>query len=174
MPTLLVTGASGVVGRRLVERLAMTGYSIRASGRTAPTVLGRQGIVPTATGAVNGLTDWSRALEGCDAVVHLAAQVPSRGVGPEVFATVNDKGTARLVEQAKAAGAKRFIYLSSLFAVREYAHDITVDEFNGSPARDPLRALQAGRGGAFAWLRGRRSKGNRAATSGCVRPRGAR
>ena len=128
MPTLLVTGASGVVGRRLLERVSAAGRSVRVSGRMAPTFLERPGVTAIATGPVDGRTDWAAALEGCDVVVHLAAQVPAPGLRAEAFETVNDQGTARLVAQARAAGVRRFIHLSSVFAVREHAHDAPVDE----------------------------------------------
>lgn len=56
-----------------------------------------------------------QAMAGCDAVVHFAAeaQVDKSITGPEVFATTNVLGTQVLLDEARAAGAQRFHYVST-------------------------------------------------------------
>lgn len=69
------------------------------------------------TGDIDAATDWFEALDGIDAVIHLAARVHimnDASVDPlAAFRETNLEGTARLAEQATQAGVKRFIYLSS-------------------------------------------------------------
>ncbi len=83
-------------------------------------------------GGLGPHTDWRSALRGCDAVIHLAAQVPGRGITPGVFDKVNNLGTARLTEQAFEAGVKLFVHLSSVAAA---------DNLSGAPVAGdtPLR-----------------------------------
>jgi len=107
MSRILVSGATGFVGRAVVPRLAVDGHEIVTAGRS-----GAQFIV----GDIGRDTDWSRALDGCDTVLHLAAQVPLRGVDHADFTRVNVAGTARLVADARAAGVTRFVFMSTIFA----------------------------------------------------------
>jgi len=81
-------------------------------------------------GEVSQQTDWRKALEGCDTVIHLAGQVPERGVPADTFNNVNDRGTARLVEQVSEKGVRRFIFLSSIFAVANHAENMPVDDMS--------------------------------------------
>jgi UDP-glucose 4-epimerase len=81
-----------------------------------------------AVGNVGPDTDWRRALEGCETVIHLAGQVPRKGVEAADFRSVNDAGTARLVEQAIEAGTRRFVFLSSVSAVIENDAGFEIDE----------------------------------------------
>ena len=71
-------------------------------------------------GELGESTDWRDALDGADAVIHLAAHahVPSESAGDDAdFHRVNAMGTARIVEQAIGAGVARFVLMSSIGAV---------------------------------------------------------
>jgi lipopolysaccharide/colanic/teichoic acid biosynthesis glycosyltransferase/nucleoside-diphosphate-sugar epimerase len=114
--SILVTGASGFVGKALCTAATARGYSIKAAVRTL-----RGGIVcreQVVVGEVDGSTDWSAALAGIEEVVHLAARVPVREGQPKAalteFRLVNVAGTERLGRAAAAAGVKRFIFVSSI------------------------------------------------------------
>jgi len=112
---VLVTGASGFVGSALLPVLEQAGYEVVAAVRTldAP-VAGNAKKVRI--GTIGAQTDWSEALRGVAAVVHLAAMVHVReGEGDlEAFRAVNVAGTERLARAAREAGARRFVFLSSI------------------------------------------------------------
>lgn len=82
-------------------------------------------------------TDWSKALGGADAVVHLAARVHVMGERPRdalaAARRVNLDGTCRLAEQAATAGVKRFIFTSTLKVHGEASGDHPFTE-NDAPA----------------------------------------
>jgi len=118
MDRILVTGATGFVGRPLVKALAVRGHELvvaSRAGRSPDPHADSLRVVEI--GDIGPGTDWSAALDGCSAVVHLAARTPARGVDPEIYRRVNDIGTARLAEQAGAAGVRLFVLMSSLHAV---------------------------------------------------------
>lgn len=117
---LLVTGASGFVGRGVCADLLRRGHVVCASQRRAEdsTCLDMEGIETVAVGSVSAATDWRNVLAGCDAVVHLAARVhvmrePATDPLTE-FRAVNVEGTLNLANQAADAGVRRFVYLSSI------------------------------------------------------------
>ncbi|MCT8002356.1 NAD(P)H-binding protein [Sphingomonas sanguinis] len=106
-----VTGATGFVGRAVVDRAAGSGLSLRALTRRAQP--SRAGITWIA-GALDKPESLATLVEGADAVLHIAGVVnaPDR----EGFAAGNVDGTRAMVEATKAAGIKRFVHVSSLSA----------------------------------------------------------
>jgi nucleoside-diphosphate-sugar epimerase len=123
---VLVTGASGFVGSHLVPALESAGHQLTLALRT-PSAVDRLPAASVANprrtvaiGEIDERTDWTEALDGADAVVHLAARAHVLDVGAndeEAFMRVNALGTARLVDQAVHAGTKRFVLMSSIGAV---------------------------------------------------------
>src|SRR4051794_5829350 len=112
---ILVTGVSGFVGRHLLRVLLRAGYHLTLAHR--PGRGPRTTPAPHRAVTIDGVgpkTDWGAALDGCDVVIHLAGQVPRRGVAAADFDAVNAAGTGRLVEQAQETGVQRFIFLSSV------------------------------------------------------------
>lgn len=113
---ILITGATGFVGRALVSRLGNDGRfaraALRASGGSfAPSV------EEAAVGDIGAATDWSAAVAGVDAVVHLAARVHVTGddarTGEGLFRAVNVDGAAGLARAAREARVGRFVLASS-------------------------------------------------------------
>src|SRR6185437_15538343 len=100
------TGARGFVGRALVPLLAARHYVVAAGRGEAPPGLAR-GVEWRVVGEIGPETDWRAALAGVDCVIHLAAHVHIGGTGaaPEIFDRVNHRGTLRLAEAAREAGA---------------------------------------------------------------------
>lgn len=108
--TVLVTGASGYVGRAIALRLVAAGARVRGLVRTGARPL------PAGVEAVPGdLRDppsLVRAVAGADAVVHAAAHL---GGGPRsTHARVTVAGTAAVLAAARAAGVRRVVHLSTV------------------------------------------------------------
>jgi UDP-glucose 4-epimerase len=108
---VLVTGATGFVGRHLAPALAREGWIVRRAVRhgsaTGDNVLIKS-IGPT--------TDWGPALAEAEAVVHLAARVhhPNEEHADELYRMINTEGTLQLARSAARAGVKQFLYVSTI------------------------------------------------------------
>ena len=115
---VFVTGASGLIGRRLVERLVQGGNCVSALVRTRGFLnddLGRG--LTVVTGVVEDRGAVERAAAGCDAVVHLAN---ASGVTDEArVQAVNVGGTEHVLAAARAAGARRIVFTSTISAMRQ-------------------------------------------------------
>lgn len=110
---VLLTGATGFVGSAALPRLVREGWLVRAAVRHSSGLPGE-----VVVGDIDAQTDWSEALQGCEAVVHLAARVHvmhDEAVDPLTeFRKVNVDGTIRLARQAATAGVRRFVFLSTI------------------------------------------------------------
>jgi nucleoside-diphosphate-sugar epimerase len=118
MKRILVTGANGFIGQGLVQRLNLERRPHRVALRLADAAFGDQAVV----GDIGPDTDWRRALEGIDAVIHLAgrAHVMAREADALAqFRRVNAAGTANLARHASAAGVRRFVLVSSVKAAAD-------------------------------------------------------
>lgn len=114
--TVLITGASGFVGRQLCAEAMQRGLHVIGASRGAGNM--PSCVRSVAVGEINGETNWEPALVGVDVVVHLAARVhvmKDVAVDPLAeFLKVNQQGTERLARQAARAGVKRLVYVSSI------------------------------------------------------------
>ena len=113
---ILVTGASGFIGRSLCRELARRAYDFRAAVRCDEAPI--WGFREIAVGQIDFETDWSKSLNSVSVVVHLAARVHvmnDQEFDPlSAFRTMNVDGTLNLARQAARLGVKRFIFLSSV------------------------------------------------------------
>jgi len=116
-PVVLVTGATGFLGRAVVDHLAARGRTVRAAVRHAATAA-TAGATTVAVGDLSADTDWSRALSGVDVVVHCAARahvLNETAADPLVeFRAVNAAATLALARQAAGSGVRRFVFISSI------------------------------------------------------------
>ncbi len=128
---VLVTGASGLLGGAVAAEIARRGHDVTTFQRRPSGVPG----VTDVLGSVTEPRDVERAVEGHDAVVHLAAKVSLAG-DPADFALVNVGGTHALLRASKSAGVSRFVFVSSP-SVAHTGTSITGDD--ASPA-DPAHA----------------------------------
>ena len=116
MARILLTGATGFVGRAVANTLLSAGHSVHAAGRTGSGPENRLSGW-TRIPDQNARTDWSAALRGIDVVVHLAARAHAQSrsaAARAMIRVVNVEGTQALARQAAGAGVRRFIFLSSL------------------------------------------------------------
>lgn len=125
---VLVTGGTGFVGRALLERLSRSAWVPRLALRRS---LECAGFETMHVGGLSAETDWRAALSGCDAVVHLAARVhvldENERAAEAAFMAINAHATARLARAALEAGARRFIFVSSVKAAAEAGESVLDD-----------------------------------------------
>lgn len=119
MATVLVTGAAGFVGRLLTSELLAAGHRVKAAQRRLdPGQPEFPGLQRIAVGDISGQTHWGRALEGVDAVAHLAARahiLSDAHVDPITeYRRINVDASENLGRAAAAAGVKRLLFLSSI------------------------------------------------------------
>lgn len=114
--SVLVTGAAGLVGRKLVRRLVEQGRPVLALDRLASTTNEGIRITECDLGDIHRLH--ALAKDGIDSVVHCGAfsgPMVARDV-PYSMVQVNIVGTANVLELARIHGARRFVYCSSTSA----------------------------------------------------------
>jgi nucleoside-diphosphate-sugar epimerase len=114
---ILVTGATGFVGRRLVADLLARGHVVTRATRLPsadPAFEGRSVVV----GEIGPETDWAGALAGVRAVVHLAGHVhvaPERAeADAALFDRVNHLGATRLFDAAAGQDVRLFVFISTI------------------------------------------------------------
>jgi nucleoside-diphosphate-sugar epimerase len=109
---VLVTGADGFIGKRLVQILVDQGRAVRKCTRTA----GPGSDV--AVGNIDEYTDWSSVVDGVDTVIHLAGRVHIEKDTAEFplaeFRKINVDVTNSLARCSVESGVRRFIFLSSI------------------------------------------------------------
>ena len=117
MANILLTGATGFVGNRLLQMLKARGHHCRAAVRRPSSTVDvhAESVV---VGDIDAHTDWRKAVAGIEVVVHLAARVHimhDQADNPLVeFRKINLDGTRSLAEAAVKAGVKRLVYVSSI------------------------------------------------------------
>lgn len=142
MKRILVTGANGFIGSFMMSTLKQNGFdplgAIRSSDANLATCTGSDYVC---VGEIGPATDWSDALTGIDAVVHLAARVhvlQDVSFDPiEAYRRVNVEGTSSLAAQAIKMGVKRFIYVSSIKVNGEQTSDCPFTEESIPEPADP-------------------------------------
>jgi nucleoside-diphosphate-sugar epimerase len=117
---VLVTGGAGYVGSRLVPKLLDTGYEVSVLdlfifGEDIFAHLRDHPRLTEVKGDLRNPSDVTRALSGCDAVIHLAciSNDPSFDLDPALGRSINYDCFRPIVRASKAAGVSRFIYASS-------------------------------------------------------------
>lgn len=116
--SVLVTGASGQLGRKLVPRLIEQGFGVRAHFRSRKKA--DQWCPKNAEPAYGDLLEpsWLRdACKNIDYVIHCAAKVSLRRTDDPDFAKINIDGTRSIINACQFNGVKRLIHISSIIAV---------------------------------------------------------
>jgi len=146
--TILVTGATGYVGARLVSRLIRKGYSVRASGRSLEKLHSRpwadHPLVELFPADALDPSAISRACQGCSAAYYL---VHSMGPGEHDFEETDRIAAENMARAAGEAGLARIIYLGGLGEgdTGLSRHLRSRDEVSGilSRGKAPLTVLRA-------------------------------
>jgi NADH dehydrogenase len=114
---LLLTGATGSIGSRLLPLLLERGEDVRCLVRDPRKLGARRVDVQIALGDLGDLSDphtMRQSLRGVDTVVHLAATI--RDQPPRRLEELNGLATVRLLQAAERAGVRRFVFFSALDA----------------------------------------------------------
>ena len=119
---VFLTGATGFVGKHMLERLLVEGHAVRAALRGLP---GQKARLVAHSQSVwrkddfqwvhGDIVEGSRldeGMQGCDAVIHLVGIIVEKGTN--TFERVHHLGTRNVVEAAKRTGIKRFVQMSAL------------------------------------------------------------
>ncbi|WP_044874955.1 SDR family oxidoreductase [Pseudomonas sp. LFM046] len=118
MKRLLLTGASGFVGQEILRRLGDDpGFEVVASARRTERCFSGAATTVQVPG-LDARTNWESALTNVNVVIHCAARVhvmsDSEADPLAAFRRVNVEGTLNLARQARDAGVRRFIFVSSI------------------------------------------------------------
>jgi len=124
---LALTGATGFIGQHLLGELPKRGYRVRVLLRRPSSVP-----MPAGSAVIGDLArpqNLSAALEGVDAVIHSAGIAHAMsGVPEDDYRLLNTEATISLARAARRAGAKRFVFLSSIRAQCGPTVDIVLTE----------------------------------------------
>lgn len=121
---IFLTGATGFVGRHMVQRLLDDGHAVRALLRTLPGQKARlvqafhkQGDFAYVAGDVVSGAGLDEAMQGCDAVIHLVGIIAEKG--SNTFESVHHVGTRNVVEAARRKAVGRFVHMSAIGVRRD-------------------------------------------------------
>lgn len=151
--TVLITGGAGFIGAHVTNELLANGYSVRVFDSLLPQVHGkarnRPGYLsPDAELVIGDIRDSvavSRAVTGCDCVIHLASLV---GVGQSMYqidqyTSVNNLGTAILLQTLSRQPVERLVVASSMSIYGEGLYRNSKGQIKTAPNRS-LEQLKAG------------------------------
>jgi NAD dependent epimerase/dehydratase len=151
---ILVTGADGFIGSHLTEALVRQGYDVRAFvqynsfnswgwlDRCAPDVAGKFDVF---AGDVRDPHGVKTAMQGCDAVLHLAAliAIPYSYHSPDTYVDTNIKGTLNVVQAAREFGVSKVIHTSTS-EVYGTARFVPITEEHPLQGQSPYSASKIG------------------------------
>jgi nucleoside-diphosphate-sugar epimerase len=146
---VLITGASGFIGRAVVTAFAEHGLAVRAAVRRPPQPPFNSNVEVMRHPSLGQPFDWRPLLNGVVDVIHLAGiSQSSREIDAKLYDRVNRAATARLATAAAAGGIRRFVFVSSIQAQSGAAADHALTESDpaapiGAYGRSKLAAEEA-------------------------------
>lgn len=154
MPQVLVTGAAGFIGSHLTELLVSKGYHVRAFVHynsqnswgwldTLPNNI--MDSVDVFAGDIRDPNGVREAMQGCDAVFHLAAliAIPFSYHSPDTYVDTNIKGTLNVLQAARDLGTSR-VLVTSTSEVYGTAQYVPIDEKHSFQGQSPYSATKIG------------------------------
>ena len=151
---VFVTGADGYIGSHLVEKLVTDGYSVRALAyynsfdnwgwmECLPQNIKSE--IDVVSGDVRDYHFVKSAMQGCDAVLHLAAliAIPYSYHAPESYVDTNIKGTLNIVQAARELSTDKIIHTSTseTYGTAQY---VPIDEKHPLHGQSPYSASKIG------------------------------
>lgn len=154
MNKVLVTGADGFIGSHLVEELVKDGYDVKAFtlynsfntwGWLDTLPKKTLGKIDVFTGDIRDPNAVRTAMEGMDAVLHLAAliAIPFSYYAPDTYVDTNIKGTLNVLQAARTLGTKR-VLVTSTSEVYGTAQYVPIDEKHPYQGQSPYSATKIG------------------------------
>jgi len=131
--TVLVTGATGFVGRALCKLLLTNGYIVYGTilDFEKPDSL-IDGVIPVTITSIDTMYNWKETLANIDVIVHLAARVhimkETAHDSLNEFMKVNSRATEILAREAAVVGVHRFIFLSTIGVNGDNSHETLFTE----------------------------------------------
>src|SRR5262249_14908787 len=112
---VFVTGATGFVGRAVIQALRAEGYAVRCLVRRGSEhdLRGLEAI-ERVEGNVLARETLERGMAGCDTVVHLVGIIREQAATLSTFERVHTQGTINVLQTAEATGVKRYLHMSAL------------------------------------------------------------
>jgi nucleoside-diphosphate-sugar epimerase len=137
MTRILVTGASGFVGRAVVAAFARSDRPVRAAVRSLPKESFPAGVETVVHPDLAQSFDWSPYLDGVAQVVHLAGIAHTGGVADGRYERINRAATAELAAAAARSGVGHFVFVSSIRAQSGPSADHALTERDEPAPTDP-------------------------------------
>jgi len=116
MKKILVTGASGFIGRTLCNNLIESSFNVQGAVRSLDSLTFDYNFKAVTVGEIGANTNWLNALKDIDCIIHCAGKAHSINKKDNInmYHSINTEGTKNLAEQAVKAGVKRLVFLSSV------------------------------------------------------------
>jgi UDP-glucose 4-epimerase len=125
---VLITGASGFIGKPMVRALAASGWTVRAASRDPAAIPDMEGVERMALPDLARAADWSELVEGVTHVLHLAGIAHAPGQLPDaVYTRINTDAVGELARAAKGR-VERFVLMSSVRAQAGLSADHAISE----------------------------------------------
>ena len=133
---VLITGASGFIGKRLTAALAKEGWEVRAAARDLTAIPAATGVERVVMPDLAQRIDWSALLDGVTHVAHLAGIAHAPGALPDaLYARINAETVGELAQAARGK-AERFVFLSSVRAQAGLSAERPVSETDAPAPTD--------------------------------------
>lgn len=123
MKKILITGASGFIGRSLCKTLSTSGRFFRGAVRSIESISTDTRSNYVSIGDISTKINWKNALANIDCIIHCAGRAhvmnETKKNELEIYRSINVQGTKLLAQEAAKAGVKRLIFLSSIKVMGE-------------------------------------------------------